>query len=48
MLDEPSTEIGRYVGGYDHRPHPRLANRTPRDLAATWRDHEDKPPGGLE
>src|SRR3954447_22464018 len=34
-LDEAREKIGAYVDGYQHRPHSRLAYRTPREVAAT-------------
>jgi putative transposase len=40
-LDEARTVIGAYVDAYHHRPHSRLAYRTPREVAATWKDHDD-------
>jgi putative transposase len=41
-LDEVRAAIGAYVDRYHHRPHSRLAYRTPREVAATWRDHDDQ------
>jgi putative transposase len=41
-LDEARTAIGGYVDRYHHRPHSRLAYRTPREVAATWKDHDDQ------
>jgi putative transposase len=41
-LDEAREKIGAYVDGYHHRPHSRLAYRTPREVAATWKDHDDQ------
>ena len=41
-LDEARQKIGRYVDRYHHRPHSRLAYRTPREVAATWKDHDDQ------
>jgi putative transposase len=40
-LDEARAAIGAYVA-YHHRPHSRLAYRTPREVAATWKDHDDQ------
>jgi putative transposase len=34
--------IGAYIERYHHRPHSRLAYRTPREVAATWKDHDDQ------
>ena len=34
--------IGAYVDSYHHRPHSRLAYRTPREVAETWKDHDDQ------
>jgi putative transposase len=41
-LDEAREKIARYVDRYHHRPHSRLAYRTPREVAATWKDHDDE------
>ena len=41
-LDEARYKIGAYIDGYHHRPHSRLAYRTPREVAATWKDHDDQ------
>jgi len=41
-LDEARAAIGAYVDGYHHRPHSRLAYNTPREVAATWKDHDDQ------
>jgi putative transposase len=41
-LDEARAAIGAYVDHYHHRPHSRLAYRTPREVAATWKDHDDQ------
>jgi hypothetical protein len=41
-LDEARATIGAYVERYHHRPHSRLAYRTPREVAATWQDHDDQ------
>ena len=41
-LDEAQTKIGAYIDRYHHRPHSRLAYRTPREVAATWKDHDDQ------
>ena len=41
-LDEARAAIGAYVDRYHHRPHSRLAYRTPREVAATWKDHDDQ------
>jgi putative transposase len=41
-LDEARAAIGAYVDRYQHRPHSRLAYRTPREVAATWQDHDDQ------
>ena len=34
--------IGAFIDRYHHRPHSGLAYRTPREVAATWKDHDDK------
>jgi putative transposase len=41
-LDEARAAIGAYVYRYHHRPHSRLAYRTPREVAATGKDHDDQ------
>jgi putative transposase len=41
-LDEAREKIGAYINGYHHRPHQGLAYRTPREVAATWKDHDDQ------
>jgi putative transposase len=41
-LDEARAAIGAYVDRYHHRPHQGLAYRTPREVAATWKDHDDQ------
>jgi len=41
-LDEAREAIGRYVDRYHHRPRQGLAYRTPREVAATWKDHDDQ------
>ncbi len=41
-LDEARQKIAHYVARYHHRPHSRLAYRTPREVAATWKDHDDQ------
>jgi putative transposase len=41
-LDEARSVIGAYVERYHHRPHSRLAYRTPREVAETWKDHDDQ------
>jgi putative transposase len=41
-LDEAREKIGRYIDRYHHRPHSRLAYRTPREVAATWKDPDDQ------
>ena len=47
-LDEARAPIGAHIDRYHHRPHSRLAYRTPRKVAATWRDHDDQSnPSGL-
>ena len=40
-LDQARTEISGYVDGYQHRPHSRLAYRTPAEVATTWRPDPD-------
>jgi len=41
-LDEARHAIGAYIERYHHRPHSRLAYRTPREVAQTWKDHDDQ------
>jgi putative transposase len=41
-LDHARAVIGAYIDGYHHRPHSGLAYRTPREVAATWKDHDDQ------
>jgi transposase InsO family protein len=41
-LDEARHAIGAYVDRSHRRPHSRLAYRTPREVAATWKDHDDQ------
>src|SRR4051794_32731204 len=41
-LDEARAAISDYVDRYHHRPHSRLAYRTPREVAQTWKDPEDQ------
>ena len=35
-LDQARKEISDYIDGYQHRPHSRLAYRTPAEVAASW------------
>jgi putative transposase len=41
-LDEARAAIGAYIERYHHRPHQGLGYRTPREVAATWKDHQDQ------
>ena len=41
-LEQARQVIGAYIDGYHHRPHSGLAYRTPREVAATWKDHDDQ------
>ena len=41
-LDDARAVIGAYVEYYPHRPHSRMAYRTPREVADTWKDHDDQ------
>jgi putative transposase len=41
-LDETRYKIGAYIDRYHHRPHSGLAYRTPREVAATCKDHDDQ------
>ena len=36
-LDQARNKIGAYIDRYHHRPHSRLAYRTPREVARTWK-----------
>jgi len=40
-LDDAREEIGRYIDRYHHRPHSRLNYKTPREVAALWKDVND-------
>ncbi|MBA3780226.1 MAG: transposase, partial [Chloroflexi bacterium] len=40
-LDQAREKIGAHIDRYHHRPHQGLAYRTPREVAATWQDHQD-------
>ena len=42
-LDEAREEIGRYIDRYYYRPHSRLNYKTPREVAALWKDPDDDP-----
>ncbi|MCD6727586.1 MAG: integrase core domain-containing protein [Solirubrobacteraceae bacterium] len=39
-LDEAREKIDRSIARYHQRPHSRPAYRTPREVAATWKDHD--------
>jgi putative transposase len=41
-LDDARAAVDAYIDRYHHRPHSRLAYRTPREVAATWKDHDDQ------
>ena len=41
-IDQARAVIGAYVDGYHHRPHSGLGYRTLREVAATWKDHDDQ------
>jgi putative transposase len=41
-LDQARAAIGAYIDAYHNRPHSGLAYRTPREVAATWKDHDDQ------
>jgi putative transposase len=41
-IDEARRLIGAYIDGYHHRPHQGMAYRTRREVAATWKDHDDQ------
>jgi putative transposase len=40
-LDQARREISDYIHAYQHRPHSRLAYRTPAEVAASWRPDPD-------
>jgi len=40
-LDEARSKIGAYITSYHHRPHSSLSYKTPHEVAATWKDHDD-------
>jgi putative transposase len=40
-LDQARAVIGAYIDSYHHRPHSGLAYRSPAQVAATWKDHQD-------
>jgi len=41
-LEQARDKIRRYIDGYHHRPHSALAYRTPREVAATCKEHDDQ------
>jgi putative transposase len=41
-LDEARQTIGDYVDSCHHRPHSRLAYKTPREVAAICKDQQDQ------
>src|SRR5215212_5772756 len=41
-LDQAREIIATYIDRYHHRPHSGLAYRTPREVAATCKDHDDQ------
>ena len=40
-LEQARTTIEAYIDAYHHRPHSGLNYRTPREVAATWKDYAD-------
>jgi len=40
-LDDAREAISSYIDRYHHRPHSRLAYKTPREVAALWKDPHD-------
>jgi putative transposase len=40
-LAQARAVIGAFIDTYHHRPHSGLNYRTPREVAATWQDHQD-------
>ena len=40
-LAQARSVIGAFIDAYHHRPHSGLNYRTPREVAATWQDHQD-------
>jgi putative transposase len=41
-LQQARAAIGAYIDSYHHRPHSRLAYRTPHEVAQTWQDHDEQ------
>ena len=41
-IDQARESVGDYIDRYHHRPHSRLAYRTPREVADTWKDPQDQ------
>jgi putative transposase len=41
-LEQARAAIGAYVERYHHRPHQGVANKTPLDVATSWKDPENK------
>ncbi len=41
-LDDAREAISRYIDRYHHRPHSRLAYKTPREVAALWQHPDDQ------
>ncbi len=39
-LEQARQVIGAYIDSYHDRPHSGLNYRTPREVAATWQDHQ--------
>jgi len=42
-LEEARTKIGHYIDAYHHRPHSGLNYKTPHQVTATWKDHDNHP-----
>jgi putative transposase len=42
-LDHARAVIGAHIDDYHHRPHSGPAYHTPREVAATGKDHDDQP-----
>jgi putative transposase len=41
-LEQARSAIDGYIDRYHHRPHSRLAYRTPHEVAQTWQDHDEQ------
>lgn len=46
-IDQAREEIARYIDRYHHRPHSRLAYKTPGEVAAIWKERRPPNSSGL-